>query len=67
MSDDVDLEAVLKDAAAAPQSTNIDGTTQASHSLADLAEIADRQAAQTAARKNHRGIRFTKLVPPGTR
>lgn len=66
-SEPVDLESALEQAAASPQSTNIDGTAVTQHALADLAEIADRQAAAKAARKNHRGIRFTKLVPPGTR
>lgn len=64
---DPDLETVLNDAAQLPQSTVIDGTTVTQHPLADLADIADRQAAKTASSKNHRGIRFSKLVPPGTR
>ena len=37
------------------------------HSLADLQEWADRQSARTtpAASKPHRGLRFSKMIPPG--
>jgi hypothetical protein len=65
MSDEVDLESVVEAAASGPQSTNINGTTVNQFPLKDLADIADRQAAKKAAAKNHRGLRFSKLVPPG--
>lgn len=61
-----DLETVTETAAQAPQTTVVDGTTVTRHSLKELTDLANRKAAKTGATKNHRGIRFTKLNPPGT-
>lgn len=59
------LQALAEAAAAQPQTVAIDGTTVSQHSPKELADLADRKAAQTGASKNHRGIRFTKFNPPG--
>lgn len=62
-----ELNALADAAAAQPQTVSVDGTTVTQHSPTELQDLADRKAAATAASKNHRGIRFSKLVPPGTR
>jgi len=62
---DPDLNAIAEAAAAQPQTTIVDGTTVSQHSLTELANLADRQAAKSSANKNHRGLRFNKLIPPG--
>lgn len=63
MADDLSQE--IRDAAAGPQQVTVDGQTVQQRPLAELVEADRYLASKTAAAKNHRGLRFTKLVPPG--
>ncbi len=60
-----ELEDVIATNAARPKKAETDAGTVEMHPLPDLIE-ADRYLKQKAAGgKPHRGVRFTKLVPPG--
>lgn len=48
-----------------PASTTENGRTIVERPLKDLLDARDREKAATAGRKNHFGLRFTKLIPPG--
>ena len=61
-----DPEDVLSDAAEGFAEVSGDAGSLKTHSLEDLIKYADRNAAVSAAALGHRGLRFTKLVPPGT-
>lgn len=60
-----DPEDVLSDAAEGPAEVSGDAGTVKQQPLGDLIKYADRGAATDAASKAHRGLRFTRLVPPG--
>ena len=45
--------------------TDENGRKIRNRTLAELQDARDREAATTAARKNHLGMRFTQLIPPG--
>jgi hypothetical protein len=64
---DADATSAALDAAAAgPKRVATDGMEVEQQPLKDLIE-ADRYArSRCATRKPHRGLRFTRLVPPGT-
>lgn len=64
-ADGEDTGAVAK-AMTEPRSAAADGISTSSHSLPDLIAAEKYQAAKAAGRKSHRGLRFSKLVPPGT-
>jgi len=48
-----------------PQSVSEGGRTIVNRSLRELQDARDRESAETAGKKNHRGLRITQLVPPG--
>lgn len=48
-----------------PKSATVDGVSVTQHSLPELIAAAKYLAAQKGAKQPHRGLRFTKLVPPG--
>ena len=61
-----DLTQQIETTAQAPASVSAGGTAVTEPNLQDLVE-ADRYLAQKeAAAKKHRGLRITKLVPPGS-
>lgn len=62
MPEPIDVET----AANQPKQAMADGVSVTNHSLPDLIEAEKHVAAKAAAAKAHRGLRFTKLVPPGT-
>lgn len=57
----------LAEAINEPRSATNDGVSATQHSLAELIAAAKFLAAQKGAKQPHRGLRFTKLVPPGAR
>ena len=57
----------IEELAVAPLEVTSDGQTVKERPIADVIAAQDRTASQTAATKAHRGLRFTKLVPPGAR
>ncbi len=62
---DETLSEVVDEVARGPKSASVDGVSVEQHDLQTLNEVAGQQAANTAAKKTHRGLRFNKLVPPG--
>lgn len=59
-------DSTIEDLATSPLSVTVDGQTVTERPIADVIAAQDRTAATTAATKAHRGIRFTKLIPPGS-
>lgn len=49
----------------APKRTKVKGTEVEEHSLEDLIKAEQHVASKTAAKRNHMGLRFGKIVPPG--
>lgn len=64
MADDLD-ETILNNAQGPAKVTGDAGSVE-QHSLADQIAADRYLAAKDAASKKHRGLRFNKLVPPGT-
>jgi len=60
-----DLSDQIRDAAEGPQQVTIDGQTVQERPLAELIEADRYLAGKTASDKGHRGLRFSKIVPPG--
>ena len=48
-----------------PKSVAEEGRSVSNRDLRELQDARDRELAETAGKKNHFGLRFTKLVPPG--
>jgi hypothetical protein len=65
MSNPSDLEAAIETAAENPQSASVDGVTVTQRSLSELIEADKYLQAKKAARRKNRGLRYTKIVPPG--
>lgn len=59
-------QTVVSEAMEQPKSAASDGLSVTQHSLPDLIKAEQYKASKTAASQPHRGIRFTKLVPPGS-
>lgn len=56
----------IEELAAAPLEVTSDGQTVKERPIAEIIAAQDRTASQTAATKAHRGLRFSKLTPPGS-
>lgn len=56
----------IEEVALGPKQVSVDGTTVTSQDVADLIEADKYLSAKRAAAKNHFGLRFVKLEPPGT-
>lgn len=54
----------LEDNAVGPADVTVDGNRVVQHSLKDQIEVYRFAASVNASSKNHRGMRFTKIVPP---
>lgn len=61
-----DLEKTIADAADKPKATTTDGVSVTGHSLPELIQADRYLAEQQAAKAGSRGLRVSKLVPPGT-
>lgn len=59
-------ETAVADAINEPKQATADGVSVQQHSLPDLIQAEKYLAAKAAASKKHSGLRFAKLVPPGT-
>lgn len=55
----------LDETARNPKQASTDKGSVTSHGIPSLLEALRHEAAQTAASKNHLGLRFVKLEPPG--
>lgn len=60
-----DLEDKIRDNAVGPAKVSGDAGSVEQHSLADQVEAAKFLASKEAVKKKSRGVRFSKLVPPG--
>jgi len=59
------IQDAIEETAKGPARVSVDGTTVDAQKIADQI-LADRYTAgKTAASRNHLGLRFVKLVPPG--
>jgi hypothetical protein len=65
MANPSDLEAAIETAAENPQSANVDGVSVTQRSISELIEADKYLEAKKAARRKNRGLRYTKIVPPG--
>jgi hypothetical protein len=65
MANPSDLETKISDAADGPQTANVDGVSVTQRSLRELIEADQYLEAKKAARRKNRGLRYTKIVPPG--
>jgi hypothetical protein len=61
-----DLQDKIQENAAGPAKVSGDAGSVEQHSLADQIAADRYLAAKDAAKKKHRGLRFNKIVPPGT-
>lgn len=61
-----DLEQAIKDNAAGPARAAVDGQSVEQHSLRDQIEADRYLASKEAVRRKDRGLRLTRLIPPGT-
>lgn len=61
-----DLTEEIRDAAQAPKSSDHDGTMTQERDLRELIEADRHLSEQRAATNKAFGLRFAKLVPPGT-
>ena len=55
----------LEQALLQPKSVTENGRTIVNRDLSEIQDAIDRDSAGTAGDKNHFGLRFTKLIPPG--
>lgn len=63
---DAELIERIRAVASGPAEVSSDAGRVVEQNLEDLLEAARQLAAQASAAKPHRGLRFTRLVPPGT-
>lgn len=61
-----DPDQALRDAASQPAKASVDGQSVEQHSLKDQIEADRYLASKDAARKPGFGVKFAKLVPPGS-
>lgn len=57
---------IVQSAMEEPRQAMADGVSTTAHTLTDLIKADQYTAAKRAAGKPHRGLRFNKLIPPGT-
>ena len=65
MPDTDDITTAIAENATGPKSVSVDGSNVQQHSIAEQIAARNDVASQSSASKAHRGIRFTRLVPPG--
>lgn len=66
MADSTDLSQTVTEAAQTPAATTVDGMQTQFRDLKDLDDVSRRRQSDRAVKKPHRGVFFSKLVPPGT-
>jgi hypothetical protein len=60
-----DLSEQIESNAEGPKQVTADGLTVQQHSIPDQIAADQYLSAKSAATKKHRGLRFTRLLPPG--
>lgn len=66
MADSTGLSQTVTKAAQTPAATTVDGMQTPFRDLKDLDDVSRRRQSDGAVKKPHRGVFFSKLVPPGT-
>lgn len=61
-----ELDEVIQSVASGPKSVSTDGTTVQAQDIDSLIKADKHLANKKAIAKSNRGIRFNKIVPPGT-
>lgn len=61
-----DLEQSIRENAQQPAKTSVDSVNVEQHSLADQIEADRYLASKQASRSKRLGLRFTKVIPPGS-
>lgn len=61
-----DLEETIAEAAQNPKAVTVDGTRVEGQTIDELIKADQYLAGKKAANQPNRGLRFNKLVPPGT-
>lgn len=64
MSDE--LREKIEEAATNPKKVRTDAGEVESHNIKDLVELDKYTSAKTATAQKNRGLRFNKIIPPGT-
>jgi hypothetical protein len=59
------IAGAIEETAKGPARVTVDGTTVEAQKIADQIAAAKHAASNTAAGRNHFGLRFVKLEPPG--
>jgi len=59
------IQDAIEETAKGPAQVSADGTTVSAQKIADQIEADRYLAAKTAAARNHFGLRFVRLEPPG--
>lgn len=65
MADPGNITEAISQVALGPKTSSENGRTVTEHGLTDLIAADNHVAAKTAGQRNHMGLRFTKIVPPG--
>jgi hypothetical protein len=65
MAESNDLTDAIREAANAPRKTKVKSTEVEENPIGDLIAADQHLANKAAANRNHRGLRFTKIIPPG--
>lgn len=60
-----EIDDAINTAAITPKAASADGISTTARDLRELIEAAEYLAAQNATAKNHFGLRFIRLKPPG--
>jgi hypothetical protein len=66
MAEPIDLTPQIATNAQGPASASVDGQSVSQHSLQDQIDADKYLASKEASKRPRRGLRFTKIIPPGT-
>lgn len=66
MTPDTTIQDAIRTAATTPAKASNETGSVESRPIKDLIEADRYEKSVAAAKKSHRGLRFTKLIPPGT-
>lgn len=64
--DSTERTTLIETAASQPSSASVDGQSASNRSLSELIEFDKYRSQKEAVARKGRGLRFTKIVPPGT-
>lgn len=65
MTEPANIADAIQQVALGPKTSSENGRTVTEHDVSQLIAADNHIAAKTAGRRNHMGLRFSKIVPPG--